>query len=206
MTNSSIVYSADPGLIIGFHGCEEWVRDNVISGKINLNPSRNEWDWLEEGIYFWQNNYERALDYATNPPPGVTIAKPAVLGAVFSLGNCLDFIDREGIEAARSSYGNLKDLFAKQGKILPSNTNPPGDPNSTDKVIRRLDCAVIKNLHALMKGSGMNPFDSVRGLFLEGDPIYEGAGFRDKTHVQVCIRNPNCIKGYFMPRLKVQWP
>lgn len=23
--------------------------------------------------------------------------------------------------------------------------------------------------------------------------------FREKTHIQTCVRNPNCIKGYFAP-------
>ena len=48
------------------------------------------------------------------------------------------------------------------------------------------------------------PFDSVRGLFSEGAPVYEGSGFRKKTHVQICVRNPNCIKGYFNPRRPVK--
>lgn len=44
-------------------------------------------------------------------------------------------------------------------------------------------------------------FDSVRGIFVEGEPTYNGSAFREKTHVQLCICNPNCIKGYFSPRV-----
>ena len=36
--------------------------------------------------------------------------------------------------------------------------------------------------------------------------LYDGAGFLDKTHIQICIRNPNCIKGYFIPRKETDWP
>ena len=43
-------------------------------------------------------------------------------------------------------------------------------------------------------------FDSIRGVFFEGDELYPGAGFKEKDHIQICIRNPNCIKGYFLPR------
>ena len=46
----------------------------------------------------------------------------------------------------------------------------------------------------------MSPFDSVRGVFWEGKELYKNAGFREKDHIQICIRNPNCIKGYFLPR------
>ena len=48
--------------------------------------------------------------------------------------------------------------------------------------------------------SGLMDFDSTRGLFLEGSPVYEGAGIRLKNHIQICIRNKNCIKGFFIPR------
>lgn len=42
-------------------------------------------------------------------------------------------------------------------------------------------------------------YDSVRGVFPEGGEVYPGSGFVDKTHIQICIVNPNCIKGYFNP-------
>lgn len=44
------------------------------------------------------------------------------------------------------------------------------------------------------------PYDSVRGMFVEGKPLYEDAGFREEDHIQICICNPNCIKGIFYPR------
>jgi hypothetical protein len=41
------------------------------------------------------------------------------------------------------------------------------------------------------------PFDTVKGIFQEGAPIYQEAGFREKTHIQICVRDPECIKGVF---------
>ncbi len=38
-------------------------------------------------------------------------------------------------------------------------------------------------------------------MFPEGNPLYDGAGFRDKNHIQICIRNQNCIKAIFDPRV-----
>lgn len=43
-------------------------------------------------------------------------------------------------------------------------------------------------------------YDSVRGIFIEGDAIYPDSGILAKTHIQICVRNPNCIKGYFSPK------
>ncbi len=67
-------------------------------------------------------------------------------------------------------------------------------------VLRNLDCAVIETLHEFMKDKKKPGFDSVRGVFFEGEELYPDAGFKEKDHIQICIRNPNCIKGYFLPR------
>lgn len=76
--------------------------------------------------------------------------------------------------------------------------------NSTandDLLLRFLDCAIIESLHVTMKAQkDLFAYDSVRGVFIEGSPIYPNAGFRKKTHIQICVRNPNCIKGVFRPR------
>ena len=49
------------------------------------------------------------------------------------------------------------------------------------------------------KGNGT--YDK-RTVFLEGLDLYPGAGFKAENHIQVCVRNPNCVKGYFLPREK----
>ncbi|MET7000434.1 hypothetical protein [Chitinophaga defluvii] len=202
----NFVYSSDPGLILGFHGCEKSVRDAVVNEQTMLLSSNKIHEWLGHGTYFWQNNYERALDFVTHPPDGRKISTPAVLGAVISLDNCLDLMDAQYIEHVRAYYNSLKKIVAKQGMTLPRNKHKKGTSNLWDKVLRELDCYVIENLHKVMKTANIRPFDSVRGVFIEGDAIYPDAGFYDKTHIQVCIRNPNCIKGFFIPRKEVDWP
>ena len=42
-------------------------------------------------------------------------------------------------------------------------------------------------------------YDLIRAPFLEGKPIYRGAGFRANNHIQICVRDECCIKGYFRP-------
>ena len=54
--------------------------------------------------------------------------------------------------------------------------------------------------------SNLKIFDTVRGIFTEGGPIFKGAGIREKNHIQVCIRNLNCIKGFFIPRNESKFP
>ena len=81
----------------------------------------------------------------------------------------------------------------------------PVNSGGTDLLRRDLDCAVIQQLHVFNElmardDEDYQPFDSVRGAFSEGAPLYPGAQFFQKTHIQLCIRNENCIKGYFSPR------
>jgi hypothetical protein len=32
---------------------------------------------------------------------------------------------------------------------------------------------------------------------VEGDPVYPAAGFREKAHIQIAVRNSSLIKGVF---------
>ena len=42
-------------------------------------------------------------------------------------------------------------------------------------------------------------FQTIRGVFVEGPPAYPGAGFHIKSHVQIAVRDPGSILGYFLP-------
>ena len=197
------MYSKKSGLIIGFHGCDKSLRDKIVYEKgALLKPSNNVYDWLGGGIYFWENNQERALSFAQelkdNPPKGKEnlIKEPAVLAAVIDLGYCLDLVDSEYLRIIRKSYDFLCKSHQKFNTKIPANV-----VNQNNELLRRnLDCAVIETTHQLNKELNGKEYDSVRGVFFEGKYLYKNAGFREKNHIQIAIRNPNCIKGYFMPR------
>lgn len=53
-----------PHQVIGFHSCDREVGLRIVSGKDHLKPSKNSWDRLGPGIYFWEDNPSRALEYA----------------------------------------------------------------------------------------------------------------------------------------------
>lgn len=198
--NSSIMYSSDHGLLLGFHGCDKSVRDGIIAGSIVMKASKNKYDWLGSGIYFWQNNYERALDFSKNPPGKKKNEHPAVLGAVFCLNHCLDLTDKKHIDEVKQAFENFSNDLASRNIPLPKNRPIPGSSNPNEKMLRELDCAVLEYLHGEVDKSE-KPYDSVRCAFVEGEPIYEDSAFYEKTHIQVCIRNLKCIKGFFLPRV-----
>lgn len=196
------MYSARPGLIFGFHGCEKSVRDNVVSVKTMLRPSKNSYDWLGKGIYFWESNYDRAIDFARNPPGKRKYKNPSVVGAVLDLGYCLDLLDTRYLRLVKDSYETFAATAKMSGQEIPKNQTVD---DSRDTLLRKLDCAVIENLHATQRQIGQVPFDSARAVFIEGPELYPNAGFHDKNHVQICVRNPNCIKGFFIPRSNTGW-
>lgn len=184
--------------VLGFHGCDRSIAESVLSGRKSLRPSNNDYDWLGTGIYFWEFNPQRAYDFALElhrrPRTGrPKIRHPTVVGAVIDLGFCLNLLDSTYIQLVRESYSKLVDLCAATATPLPQNSL------GQDLLLRRLDCAVIRTLHATRSATGNTPFDSVRAAFIEGQPLYQNAGFASKNHIQLCVCNPSCIKGYFRP-------
>jgi hypothetical protein len=197
------MYSKRAGLILGFHGCDQSIRDAVVGkeGEL-LKPSENDYDWLGSGIYFWENSYERALQYAVdlkNDPISskIKIVNPSVIGAVLDLGHCLDFLDSEYLNLLKAGYEMLCSVNKKHGLEIPENKSIE---DQGDLLLRRLDCGVIETIHQFNEDEDREEFDSVRGVFFEGKNLYPNAGFKEKNHIQIAIRNTNCIKGFFVPR------
>ena len=50
-----------PNLVLAFHGCDKSTYDNILVRHENMYISMNDYDWLGNGMYFWEQNLERAL-------------------------------------------------------------------------------------------------------------------------------------------------
>lgn len=162
-----MLYPIRPGLVLGFHGCEEKVRDAVTGGNQMLRRSTNPYDWLGHGIYFWQNNYQRAWEYAVNPPGKPKYKKPAVLGAVLELGHCLDLVENTCLLQVGQAYKDWISKIDETASLVQNKTIG----KSPDLLLRYLDCSVLEHLHFMNGRFGHQPYDSVRGVFLEGKPV-----------------------------------
>lgn len=197
------MYSILPSFAIGFHGCDKAIAEEILSGKARLSPSTNAYDWLGHGIYFWENNPKRAEEYAEliKEHPGrckEIITEPAVIGAIIDLGHCLNLLDSKNLELVKQSYKTYEKACIEENAVLAENKGKEAE----GLPLRSLDCAVINFLHAQRKELVSEnkvdyEFDTVRAVFVEGERLYEKAGFYDKSHIQICVRQPNSIKGYF---------
>ncbi len=184
-----------PFQITGYHSCDRLIGMKVLTGVMELRLSDNAWDWLDGGIYFWEQNPKRALEYSIESAEGrqfnkIPIKTPFVLGAIIELGNCLNLIESESLSILFEAYTGLITSLKALGKGIPANRG-----NN-----RMLDCAVIRYVHQSRIAENEPPYDTIRSTFDEGEKVYEGASFASRNHLQVCVINPDKIKGYFLPR------
>lgn len=178
--------------VLGYHGCDQSILNDVLIGKKDLLASRNDYDWLGNGIYFWEDSFRRAFQWANQSN---RIKLPGVIGAVINLGHCLNLLDVEHLETVRLAYHTLAQTAAQAETSLPVNRGKKFKD-------RKLDCAVIETLHQMREEENLEPYQTVRGFFVEGEALYEGAGLRNQDHIQLCVRDTECIVGYFLPRVK----
>ena len=147
----------NPYEVAGFHSCDKEVGMRILNGQDDLIMSDNTWDWLGNGIYFWEQNPLRAVEYANECATGTQknktrIKTPFVLGATIRLGKCLNLIEPQSILALNEAYDGLASLYNAAGRDLPINVGAN----------RRLDCALFQ------KASPFSPvLISVRGFILK---------------------------------------
>jgi hypothetical protein len=184
-----------PFQITGFHSCDRQVGLRVLNGEEQLRSSNNQWDWLGPGIYFWEQNPDRAMEYAIEVAKGKQknkkgIVTPFVIGAIIELGNCLNLVEPNSIKILKQAHSSLQQMFGEANEKMPVNSGAN----------RRLDCAVIQMVHETNRREYLPAYDSIRSAFIEGDPIYPDSNFTERLHIEICVRNTELIKGYFLPR------
>jgi hypothetical protein len=181
--------------VAGYHGSDVRVATRVIALKDSPHPSQNPWDWLGHGYYFWEDSPARAWRWAEaeSKRRGGKTKRPAVLGAMIDLGNCLNLADAGALKQVREAHEGYERFCHSAGIEKAKN-------RGLDLRARYLDCAVMESLHQLRREEGRPAFDTVRGFFFEGRELYDGAGFRELDHIQICVRSLDQVVGFFWPR------
>jgi hypothetical protein len=170
-------------IVFGFHGTDPALALRLVTGEVplsNWNPSTNEYDWLGHGIYFWEYAPERALTWAN---------RGGVVGAIIDLGICMDFTDVRYTNLLSDAYSRFAADCRRRRKALPRNRGKR----------RELDCAVINYATRQFRRETGLEIQTVRGAFLEGDPVFPGCGLLRETHIQIAVRDRSCIIGLFRP-------
>lgn len=110
-----------PRLVVGYHGCDRSLVEHVLVNRGSLKPSRNPWDWLGHGVYFWEQSMDRAWEFAHEQRARGRIQQPAVIGAYLHLGRCLDLTDRWATRELADWHARYVAVAALAGRPLPSN-------------------------------------------------------------------------------------
>ncbi len=158
----------------------------MILAQQQFTPSTKAYDWLGEGIYFWEYAPYRALDWAMLRC-AASGEEPAVVGATIRLGNCLNLLDTQYMQELAQTY---QQVVAEVGS---------GNlPRNTQRGAHYLDRQVIDTCCRALETNLLPAVQTVRGSFPEGDPIYPGSKILSRAHTQIAARDAACFLDIFL--------
>lgn len=167
-----------PKTVIGYHGCSREAAETILAEGQFL-VSTNTYDWLGEGVYFWEYAPYRALEWAIER---YGEGEAAVLSASLRLGECLNLLDRR-------HFAEMEVIYQRLMKAMPENRRL----RNTERGAHFLDRYIIDAYCRFASEETTTPFQTVRGSFPEGEPIYSGSKLLKKTHTQIAVRDVTCI-------------
>jgi hypothetical protein len=157
----------------GYHGTTKQAAESIL--RDGFKVSRNEYDWLGDGVYFFQDAPLRAWEWA-NTHCG---ADAAVIGSVIRLEDCMDFLDIQWATALSEIYDSFLTFFKRTGMALPIQSTGA----------HRLDRAVINYAIGVLEEERKMLVRCVRAAFMEGGPVYPNSALFDRAHVQIAVRD-----------------
>jgi hypothetical protein len=102
---------------VGYHGTSAEAARRILSTGFEI--SRNEYDWLGDGAYFFQDAPARALEWARQRFGD----DAAVIGAEIDLDGCIDLLDPRWHAVIRESYADLVARLQASGLPIPRQTS-----------------------------------------------------------------------------------
>lgn len=185
-------------IALGFHGCKQSVARKVLHEGEDIVDSKNDYDWLGTGKYFWEANPKRAEAWAQEKYAKNKVDGPAVVGALIDLSRCFNLLEESALKRLELAYLLAENEAAIEKTSLPINKK---GSSGFDFLLRNLDCAIVNYACRLREEEkSLEPYTTVRGVFWEGEELYANAGFRRHNHIQICVRDPKAVLCYFHPR------
>jgi hypothetical protein len=157
--------------VIGFHGTDRDTAARLVDGK-PFESSRNDYDWLGSGVYFWEHAPQRAWTWADDRHG----EHAAVVGAIIRLGRCFDLLDPVNVETVRRWHNLLE------------TSGFPLRENAHGKKYR--DCAVFNSLYAAYDEQG-EEVESVRAVYVPSSNhgrIFRRSWIHAEAHIQISVR------------------
>jgi hypothetical protein len=161
---------------IGYHGTNSDAAERILSTRFDI--SRNEYDWLGDGAYFFQDAPVRAMEWARQRFG----ENAAVVGAEIDLTDCVDLLDIPWERVIVRTFERYVEHLTQSGLPIPQQS----------RGAHRMDRGVLNYLVDRMAASRMY-MRSVRAVFPEGEPIFPGSALLSRAHVQIAVRDPAAV-------------
>jgi hypothetical protein len=168
-----------PRTVVGYHGCSRESAERILAGEPFI-PSRRSYDWLGEGVYFWEYGPFRASEWAEQRFG----EEAAVLEAAIRLGRCLNLLDIEHQGELKGAFHRAARQALAQGIELPRNM--VDGRHFLDQFVVEFYCRVQEE-------EQNRPLQTVRACYPEGEPVYSGSRILSHTHIQLAVRDVSCI-------------
>lgn len=175
-------------IVLAHHGTSASVASHIL--REGFRSSKNEYDWLGDGTYFWENNFSRAEAWAVQHHED-----PVVIEAQIDLEDCLDLTNPKWF-ALLTRYAD---------RILSARKSAGLKPLRQEGLFHGKDRFIINKIADELEASG-RPLRSVRGAFSEGDPAYPGSALFSQSHVQIAVRDPAVIQSVAVTRVRSVFP
>src|SRR5579862_9939731 len=158
-----------PRTVIAYHGCRLDVAKHILDER-RFIPSTKSYDWLGEGVYFWEYAPHRAMNWARSrcSREGGT---PAMIEATIRLGRCLNLPDVERMTNLSQTHRVFVDTIGDERLARNSDTGA-----------HHLDRAIVDAYCRNVALETTRPVQTVRGSFPEGEPVYPGSKILSKAH------------------------
>ena len=163
--------------VYGYHGTTTHAAASILREGFQI--SRNAYDWLGDGVYFFQDAPARAWEWATTHHG----TEAAVIGALIRLEDCMDLLDIQWAPVLAEAHDAFLTQLKRANLPLPRQTSGA----------HRLDRAVINYAVGILAEQGV-VIRAVRGAFSEGSPVFPRSALFDLAHVQIAIRDASLIE------------
>ena len=106
------------------------------------------------------------------------------------LGNCFDLLDPDNLDILAGFRQDYEQLERRAGRVPRENHNKS----------KYLDCSVFQYAYAAFQAKG-EPVDTCRAVFVPSDErLWTRSGLHRYAHIQLCVRNAECILGTWLVR------
>jgi hypothetical protein len=181
--------------VIGYHGTSREIAEQLVLGRCQFEPSRNEGDWLGHGVYFWEHAPKQAWCWVNDRNRRRKLGDVAVVASMIRLGNCLDLLDPDNVDALKPYHDSFLKATAGLSQTIKRNVRSK----------KYLDKSVLETAYAHFAERG-SVIDTCRAVYVPSSLALDGKERRAwKTssiyrtaHIQLCVRNTACIMGTWL--------